>query len=347
MKVRRKVALMNNNRNNNTKFSTANNNTKKNLRPILYASCDKFMGEIATKVWATSKWVFNRNATPEINKDIELAEYYETIYELQKKYKNWTTENVLKDVNEALAHLFWYFNRKQNNQTKEEQDDDYYDAKRYLGFLLADMILRQCSENHKCPDKFLRPEYIEYLRSVSIEEYVKHNAYLRWHERNKDTYIKDSEKQVSDYLHGVGFLDNTMINCKGKKCTQNIKAWSSIIGESDYKHYATLLKPITKAKTYTLNRLNDKDDIQEQIKDIKHFVNEFYPQVLGWLMEGKEPDRVIINKIVDNMYGKSKVTNMFEFILKCSILCHLKFKEHTQSRAKHGKRPLLLKAVPI
>lgn len=312
---------------------------EKGIRGKLYNyGEDEIFDEIAKNIYATFKWVIERDASVDSDKNREIEDYIQSEKYFQTKYSGKEPiKEVLSDLTENQARILWFFKGCRPNQTSEEEKDDYYSAKRYIGFLLADRLLLECHEKKICPDESLKPEYVEYLQGVTIEEFTRFRAYLRWHDRNRNGSIKDTDKHLEDYLTAMDFLDKAMINCKNKECNDSLLFWKKIVENENYARRINQVSLIKQAKINTLKRLFR--DYPKQVEYIEIFVAKFYDNILK-LLCGIVIPKGVIEGILNSLYEKSDVVNMFEFILKCFLLSKVSPEEHNFIRTKHKKKSL-------
>ena len=303
---------------------------RRNIRKYLFGE-DYILDEIATRISATFKWVIERNAATMLDKAKEIEDFVSSEKELQIRYSGMHIKDVLDDLTKRQARILWFFRGCKQNQSLDEQKDDYYNAKRYIAFLLADMLLLKCKDKKICPEMSLKPEYIEYLQGITIEEFTRYKAYLRWRDRNINNYPKDNDKYLEDYFSAINFLDKTAINCKNKQCGDTFEYWKRIIESGDYIAKLDMIKI---AKINTLRRLFREDP--EKMNFLDQFVTNFYENIKELVIRNKDTLETI-KDIVSTIYEKSDVVNMFEFILKCFLVSKLTREEHNQIRAKYNK----------
>lgn len=281
--------------------------------------------EIALNIFATANWVLNRRAE-KAGKEKELQDFYDAEKELFKKAEELSLAELLKVLTHTQQQILDFFN-------PNKKEDNPYNAKRYVGFLLTDKLLRNC-QNKICPEESLKEECVEYLQGLTIEEFVRYKAYLRWYDRTKDSYVKDDNKKLEDYLTGMGFLDSAMNNCENKKCEDKIIFWQKVV-ERKFHSKDTILATIKCAKKNTLKRLLPQV-YKSHYTYVDEFVDRFYNHILK-LSSLNQPSQDIAGKIVNSIYEKPHVVNMFEFILKCFLVSRLTREEHNQIRAKNNK----------
>jgi hypothetical protein len=75
---------------------------------------------------------------------------------------------------------------------------------------------------------------------------------------------------------------------------------------------------------------------------VDQFVTSFYNNLRQLVDRNTAPNK-LVEEIVNSLYEKPDVVNMFEFILKCFFVSRLTPEEHNQIRKKYNKS--LLEAV--
>lgn len=296
---------------------------------------DEFTG-ISTKIWATGKWIFERGADPTPSPFLQKEEYKRSEEECHSFFEEMSLKERLSFLTEKQAKLFWYFKGSPKIQSPEQEKDDYYNAKRYIGFLLAESLLKVCTNrSKKCATIYLQADFVEYLQSITVEEYLRFKAYLKWHTRNNDTLIhKDNGKDKVDYFNSLNYLDNTMINCKEKECNENLPFWLTFLNNYKTMNKAEVISHIANAKLNSLKRLTPSYNEMQ----IHKFVNNYYGDYVEWIeQKGERQNTNTLENIVQSIYSQPYAINMLEYISKCPILCQIARDIHNNYRQKTGK----------
>jgi len=317
---------------------------------------DNLLDETGKKIFMAIKGLFHESSPFIVDLDEEAKIFLDSLNhkccELNlEEYDKLSPKCKLEVLTETQSRLLWCYKGKPPDQPKELREDDYYNAKRYIGFLLADLLLIRCSgricpEDVIDPNQCLFPEYIEYLQGISIEEYLKYKAYLTWDKRNKNNFPRDHGKENEDYFNAMAFLDNTtMRNCRKRNCKVILPLWKKIIEKKDLMRQQNILSIIAKAKKGALVRLFADATSYAYNRDyfeayIDKFVDSFYNGILSLICRDAIPEKEMIEKIISSVYENPKVVNMFEFILKCFLVSKLSREEHDSIRVIWKKEPL-------
>jgi hypothetical protein len=290
---------------------------------------------VAKKIGATFLWVVERHASPS-SKNQELEDYAESERQLYTLYAGIPLKDALKDLTKRQARIIWFFNGANPNQIPEQEQNDYYTAKRYLGFLLSDRLLTRWSEGDLCPEESFREEYIEYFQGLTVEEFVRFKAYLRWLDRTKHRRITHPARQDEDYLVSLGFLDRLILKCRRNCCGDNEQFWRQIAEGQKYVDRTRDLSVIKTAKSNTLRRLFRDSEIAV----VDAFVDRFYG-LIRQLPATPVPEG-LIEDIVHSIYEKPHLTNMFELFLKFFLASKLSPQAYLAIRTRVGKEPLAI-----
>jgi hypothetical protein len=91
-------------------------------------------------------------------------------------------------------------------------------ATEYLAFLLSEELLKDCNQQIPCGMTSLRQEYMEYLSSLTISQFVKFKSYLLWVDRTQQTTDTNDQTDSNDYHLAQVYLYNKMVRCN---CCRN------------------------------------------------------------------------------------------------------------------------------
>ncbi|MDA8240884.1 MAG: hypothetical protein M0Z67_11025 [Nitrospiraceae bacterium] len=252
------------------------------------------------------------------------------------KIMNLPLSDRLKIITEDQAYIYWLKKGAVQNYDKGRMDNDYYDGKRYIGFLLAESIIEACKRNELGEDclDYLHVDFFEYLRCITLEEYIRIRAFLAW-ERDGGMENNDHDRMTSDYYSSMDCVQNTMWNCKGRRTEQLMKKKSMHLIRS---YFLALnreqLRVIKEAKIYAGNRLNI-----EISREVNGFVDEFY-EALQTALKGETLSRKVVEDLLSSLYANSHVVNMLEYMLRCFLCTFIDGDIHNLIRSKHRKCPI-------
>jgi len=210
--------------------------------------------------------------------------------------------------------------------------DHYYDAKKYIQFIYADMLIEKCKytqkqtgKNNTCPLFFLScfPEYIEFLDKLTIHEFIKYKAFLRWKNTQKD------EPEYNYYLE----LEN-LEKCSWNYCPNLHEEWTKVM------------------RSVLLNRGNIETKI-EQIKADNHKTRHdkrsiiFLYKNLDKLTLGKKISKKETEKLVDFFWDKeglkTNTITMLEFLLRCPVIKYEKSLHYQDTQHPKPIKPFTTK----
>ena len=112
------------------------------------------------------------------------------------------TEEGLQALNFVWARLLWISRGAVRNNDVARINADFLDAKKIVGFILADGLLRSFFEGSHLE---LHRYYFDYLESLNIEEFKQIKAYTIW-ERNGEIINDDIGRMKGDYLEACTIL---------------------------------------------------------------------------------------------------------------------------------------------
>jgi hypothetical protein len=239
-------------------------------------------------------------------------------------------ELALRSVVLNQADLLWRYKGTPENQTKEQQVNDYYNAKRYVGFIIAHRIFESCAAS-RCLFTLMPQPCIEYLQAITLEEFVRYKAYHLYLER-----IESDEpaggNEYSDYHNAMGFLDQVA----NKTCAQENQPDKECLVKifKQAKHFDSL-DLIERAKQNTLVRLGSTS----HFNSIKGYIDNVYG-VIRMIEHGDSISPDTISKAIHDLYAIASITNVLEFALKCYLLPFLSPATHNDIRNKYGKDPI-------
>lgn len=300
-------------------------------QPDIVDPTEKILKKLALDVLKVKEW-FDQGAIIDSNQDRIDGEYYQAEKKFNSlKIKLDSLKDMLKQLTEYQAWIFWLFRGAIKNDDHDRRLKDFYDAKRYIGFLYADTVLENCINNRLEIDclEYLKKEYLEYLAVLSAEEYVRFKAYFYWLNKNNRTIDNNERRMKADYFEALEYIHNTMWNCKHddpKKFMMECKNINIIKEYFSVADHAT----VKKGKTSTGKRLQ-----YEKPSDINEFVDEFYNGLQNAFKNNSINEKEISN-ILNIIYKNYHVPNMLEFILKCFLCTYITVEDYNKIRKKYG-----------
>lgn len=215
------------------------------------------------------------------------------------------------------AWLFWQYRGAPTSQGKEGEVDDYMQAQRYLGYLLAEYLLGRLQDPNVCPLDLLKSEHIKYLVGLSVEEFVRFRAYFVYRLR-----LRVGAREKADTSQDYDFAADTvraslrglLRRCRRDKCDtcrQNIVA----LHHNAHGRPIDLVR-VAQAKRNVLTRLRV---CNEWTPLVDKCVKSLYP----WL-EQREDDSEDQRGTSPEESGECLCThfavgNLFEFLAMCVV----------------------------
>ncbi len=272
---------------------------------------------IATEIRASFNWVFSHHAPIDQNIERQNIEWDTAKKECKKKYQPMSLDDALEDLTLQQARLFWYFKGCPENQPKKKELDDYYNGKRWLAYLITDSLLQNCKIKN-CAKVLLQKEYVDYLKILSVEEFIRSKAYLIWDHRCKEQFCYGWGTTVQDFKKASNFLDGLLENCYDHKCDSK----ENIIFLDKVPDYLPeTVKEIITGKKGAINRIWDESN--PFFQEVESFVDDYYKHYGKLISMNKIKDYSIFHKIIGSLDDKLSVVNMFEYISKCVLKCFL------------------------
>ena len=256
--------------------------------------------------------------------DCALDCYYSTNQPEQKRSR--VLELTLKSIVFSQADLLWRYKGTPENQAKELQINDYHNARRYVGYVIAHRIFESCFLS-KCLFVSLPQPCIEYLQILSLDEFVRYKAYHLYRERiESGENVKGDE--YSDYYNAIGFLDQVMI--RTPQCSQHdLQCVSKIFKLAKHIDNLPLIENAKKNTLIRLGRMHLYDSV-------KGFIDNLYG-IVQMIERGDKIPQRLVNKAVRDLYAITSVANVLEFALKCYLLQLLPANTHNNIRNDNGK----------
>lgn len=228
----------------------------------------------------------------------------------------------LKQLVEYQAKIFWLCRGAKYDNNFERINTDYYDAKRYVGYLIADTMIHKCLNGELEGDCFsyISEEFIDYLKVISVEEYIRTTSYFSWL-KNKGAIINnDRHRMDNDYFEALQNIYNSMVHCNDtgdvKLSDKTVKLVTDF-AKSDVKR-------VIAGKKTTISRLQCKAEPDG-------FVNHYYCSLGKSLEDNLEPEKVA--RLLRLLYENNHIPNMLEFIFRCFLCRHVSVERHQSIRA--------------
>jgi hypothetical protein len=209
--------------------------------------------------------------------------------------------------------------------------DNFYSAKRYIGYLIALRLLDDCGKGDKCPFSRIPSECVEYLQSLSVEEFVKTKAYLIWRDRTPVGVASEASQADEDYRTAEEYLDQ---RASGACCVRKAEKLDRIRRMVTAAQYFDDWPRILAAKVASFKRRFPNAVVPEDTID--RYVGILYSSMKALLADVR-PSKEEAMASVRALYCHVKHTNMFEFIFKCSLVGELSHDEHNKIRSALGK----------
>jgi hypothetical protein len=243
---------------------------------------------------------------------------------------------ILNNLVEKQARIFWHINGCMQDNNFKRIDDDWFNAKRFIGFMIAEHLI-ECCQDRKCAKILLHPEYKEYLNCLSIEEFLRHRAYFIWHDRNinNEWNGKNADRRQDDYFEAEKNIKGVFRNCNGESCNseKNITFWHISMG--NFQRDEDTAKIISGKKNRLYRLFNEHSACSTKIKK---YVESYYWNVEEFITTGKTAEPDIFNKIIESVNEEYSVSNMLEYISKCALLCNLTQETHEIYKPEENKK---------
>lgn len=333
-----------------------NNLSEKKFIKNIENSIQKMLKELSAKVYAECRWVFESYATLTYNKERELADYKYGEEEFEKK-KDLTVKNLLEEVTKIQAAIFWYFKGRKIQPSKRERDNDYYDAKKYISFIITDMMIEKCKNKNICPILIISqvPDYIEYLENLTIYEYTKYKAFLKWKSSIDKGIVTDDK---NNYFEALGYLDDVANNnCEeqlgvsysklidaSKQFSNKItginnlqllknKKFDTIDWTSNHNCQLRTIAETSELKDIIINYIDLYKDI------INDYSNIFYKNLNELIQETNISSSNNSEETIAFVYKGpyARIVNMLEFFLKCIMVNNITLELHNKIRLNNYK----------
>ena len=223
-------------------------------------------------------------------------------------YEN-INEHFLEELVLKQAELFWRY-KGCPKQSFEDQQNDFYNSKRYLAFYIADYLFECCIKNNTndCPFAFINEEYLSYLISLSIEEFLRHKAYHIWMSQNRPHNTHEN-----DYFIAINYTKEAVSSCK-KKCCLEIDMADKFTREISSCPMQTILSG---KSTTAIRLISNINKLQ-----IESFASEFY---FDYEVDFKDK-----HNLNPTNYPTNILMNVAEYLLisiNCQLIKSLKKKE--------------------
>lgn len=219
----------------------------------------------------------------------------------KKEYTDWKTEKDLSTLTEANAILLWGEKGFIRDNDIKRINGDWYDAKRFVAFMLADKIVELCKKRMTF---IIPPYYYPYLHNIGLEEYKKIKAYFIW--KRNGGQIPDDE--LKNYYPVCNELSNIFFNNK-------LKNIPLISFEEYIKESLLVIDSIKKRKAFW-QYLSREGETQTHWHEADNFVETFYHGLFDIIKIRSDKKFVGLK---DFVFEKTHLLNMMEFCI--SSLC--------------------------
>ena len=227
--------------------------------------------------------------------------------ELHDCWNSWLT---------TQAWLFWRYKNAPCSQSEEDIHGDFMQAKRYLGYLIADDMLGRALRSDGCVRHLLSAERVYYLVTLTVEEFLRTKAYFHYLARARRTREEEHEsRDKEDYAVAEEFVYDTLLMLCDvtweKRCVTCGGDFSRIFrAVLPAKDIAGSIGYIQKAKLHGLERLS-------MLRDVRPLVDKCVEALYGWLDAGAE-DRVPTGAVRE-LCRHFGCMNMFELLMMCPV----------------------------
>jgi hypothetical protein len=223
---------------------------------------------------------------------------------------------------DAQAWLFWQYKGAPMHQPKEGVGDDKMQAKRYLGYLVAQHLLSELGKtipSGKCPVDILSAARVKYLLPLSVEEFVRIRSYFSYKSRLARNGCDDPSQHHNDYSAAADAVYQALRRLvvwpdqEDTKCRRCGRSLTEVHKNGDKENDG--VEKIKAAKKRALDRLGLANNVVASLVD--RCVDSLYPWLKGvglggvWGAVPPEPSRCLCSHFA--------VANMFEFFVMCFL----------------------------
>ena len=213
----------------------------------------------------------------------------------------------INNYHEVYASLIWFRRGQIIDDDYNRINKDWLDARRIVGYKLADDILDGCKKG-TC---YSVPQYyLPYLSSLSINEFKEIKSYLMWEKLSKTIPVKQLNAK-SIYLDACKEVEQHKINCKCSYDEEIPKNIRSYLLEVRQKAYNETIR--RKAYWNSLNE-NNNDDIHNW-----HSAEKIVSSIYKPLEKTNRLNKKQVLNIVSLIDKNHHLTNMFEYVIRCHL----------------------------
>jgi hypothetical protein len=243
--------------------------------------------------------------------------------------------SVLRAFVELQANIFWRFRGGTWDDNAKRQQDDYFDAKRHIGYLLSERMIEDCILRKSSAEKACLPllaeEFIPYMVILPVEEFIRIKAYLLWAMDRAWQPIEGGEERDKYYYVVQRVLEYALTPCRRKDEELIAEHLPSVIREH-FKHADNAeIRRVMVAKIISDARLNIRYS-----DDIESYTMRFY-EFAKQILSQEEPDGEAAETVLNLMYKSPTIPNMFECLLRCCLCSCVDSTRHVQIRARHNR----------
>ncbi|MGD0584691.1 MAG: hypothetical protein ABSA86_02800, partial [Oryzomonas sp.] len=176
--------------------------------------CNSLIRFTAEQILPYAEWL-NNGAIRDENQSRQDNDFISAMSNFESYISQLPLREQLKELVNHQAHIFWSCRGAIQDNNIDRIDTDYFDAKRYFGFLIADTMINKClnGELEFICFNYIKEEFVDYLKVISVEEYIRIRAYLNW--INEESFIDSNKDRIdSNYFEAINTIHNSMWNCR-------------------------------------------------------------------------------------------------------------------------------------
>lgn len=224
------------------------------------------------------------------------------------------------------ASIFWLL-KNCPSQTLGSQDKDYFDARRYIGFLISDNILTTCSKDGSCPMLKLSETHLNLMQSLTLIEHIHDRAYLGWIERTGKTFSSSENEQREDFYRACNYIYKSVALCNDCPNLTDFNYWKSIYNSVRGNHEHNILKTLRESATS-----NDIDGLIRYVSYIFKFLSLTENFFTGEFNLSWQELRALLYFTHD----RPNLTTIFELII-LRVLISVKFSEYIKKSISYNQ----------
>ena len=210
-------------------------------------------------------------------------------------------------MHEMQSQILWLKRGMKEDKDKGRMDRDWNDARKFVGYRLADDLIREC-EKGKC-DR-IPPYYYSYLSAISVEEFKNMKAYFLWRERYEGEDVSDDVAREI-YFEACEKIRRCKVNClnETKKIPDALKRLLK-------NQHGSPSRDLMERRAFWNHAQNKERDSMRNWKVAEEITLLLYGDLLS--------SRQISTKIVNDYFNRTEeiphLITMFEYSVRCPIL---------------------------